>query len=101
MQPSSTPTIIFIYIAFFWDSRNRIVLQRQFEFAKLEKRLDELDELDNTPSRSYRLASIEWDQEAGDSTRQDLIEVIDKKLEQYDMCSHVILVDSAQLMLPW
>lgn len=49
----------------------------------MEKELHELDELDNNPARSYRLASIQYDKDKGDSKRIELIERIDQKLEQY------------------
>ncbi|KAF4545619.1 uncharacterized protein LTHEOB_4878 [Lasiodiplodia theobromae] len=64
--------------------RNRVLLQRQLELALLEKKLDELDERDNNEPRKYRLASIQYDKEQGNSERVGLIEEIDRKLEQYD-----------------
>ncbi|EKG18467.1 hypothetical protein MPH_04269 [Macrophomina phaseolina MS6] len=68
----------------FGTLRNRVMLHRQFELAELEKRLDRLDELDDTPERRRRLSSIRFDKAQQDSERNGLIEEIDSKLEHYD-----------------
>lgn len=63
------------------------MLHRQFELAELEKRLDRLDELDDTPERRRRLSSIRFDKAQQDSERNGLIEEIDSKLEHYGKTS--------------
>lgn len=67
----------------FGTLRNRILLQRQVELAKVEKALEDLDEEDAALGNLHRLQSIRKDKEDAMSTRQALIAEADQKLEQY------------------
>ncbi|KAF2430123.1 hypothetical protein EJ08DRAFT_252447 [Tothia fuscella] len=68
----------------FGTLRSRVLLHRQYELAKLESKLSELDQKDAIDSK-YRLTSIRRDQADGDqSERTDLVNEIDQKLKNYD-----------------
>ena len=66
----------------FGTLRNRVILHRQQELAKLESQLNELDAED---SRNYkhRITSIRRDKEDPESRRQPLIDEIDRKIVHY------------------
>ncbi|KAI9870987.1 MAG: hypothetical protein M1830_003554 [Pleopsidium flavum] len=65
----------------FGTLRNRVLLHRQDELSKLEKRLKQLDVRDNL-ERNTRIRSIKYDGEK-DNQRIELVEEIDRKLEHY------------------
>lgn len=67
----------------FGTLRNRIILHKQHELAKLEERLNELDKIDDKEHK-HRIQSIRKDQCDQGSQRQTLINEIDQKLEHYD-----------------
>lgn len=67
----------------FGTLRNRVILQKQHELAKLEKDLEELDKRDHEDDeRKFCLSSIEFDQELS-TERQTLIQSIEGKLAEY------------------
>jgi hypothetical protein len=81
----------------FGTLRNRVILHRQYELAKLEQQLNELDEKDWNES-PIKIQCIRRDQEegcssagqqtnggasSGDSQRTTLINKIDGKLKEY------------------
>ncbi|KAF2681051.1 hypothetical protein K458DRAFT_85685 [Lentithecium fluviatile CBS 122367] len=69
----------------FGTLRNRVLLYRQQELAKLEERLNELDEEDDQdPTRNHRIRSLRRDQADTESTRMAIINEIDAKLKHYD-----------------
>ncbi|OCK95286.1 uncharacterized protein K441DRAFT_658679 [Cenococcum geophilum 1.58] len=67
----------------FGTLRNRILLHRQQELAKLEERLNEIDGVDSR-EKKHRIQSIRKDQWDQESHRQVLIDEIDRRLEHYD-----------------
>lgn len=70
--------------------RNRVLLHRQQELAKLEDTLNELDATDNVEHR-FRIQSIRKDKEDPSSRRQSLIDQIDQKLEHYGITRQIKL----------
>jgi hypothetical protein len=72
----------------FGTLHHRVILHRQQELAKLERRLNDLDKKDAN-DYPYRLQSLEWDHEDADalnqecSEREKLIEEIDERLKHY------------------
>ena len=77
----------------FGTLHHRVILHRQQELAKLERRLNDLDKKDANDYPN-RLQSLEWDHEdaetlnQGCSEREKLIEEIDEKLKHYGRKSH-------------
>ena len=68
----------------FGTLRSRVLLHRQDELNKLEKRLNDLDIRDNVELNT-RIRSISYDS-GKDSQRTDLVDEIDAKLEHYGRC---------------
>lgn len=72
----------------FGTLRNRIGQQKQYELARLERKLDELDQKDHDDDgKRFCLSSIEFDQELG-TERQALLREIEKKLHEYGKLFH-------------
>lgn len=72
----------------FGTLRSRVLLHRQDELNKLEKRLNALDLRDNVGD-DFRIQCITYDREK-DTQRTDLIDEIDSKLEHYGNCTWYI-----------
>jgi hypothetical protein len=66
----------------FGTLRNRVLLHRQHELAKLEEKLFDLDKSDYK-NHPHRIQSIRKDQADTESERTNLIETIDAKLKDY------------------
>jgi hypothetical protein len=81
----------------FGTLRNRVILYRQQELAKLEEQLNALDIEDNE-KYNHRIRSLRKDTADPDSKRMVLIDQIDSKLEHYGNkrlteCSHITLLN--------
>lgn len=74
----------FVMYRKFGTLRSRVLLHRQDEINKLEKRLNDLDIRDDEEWNA-RVRSIKYDREQ-DSQRSDLVDEIDAKLEHYGKC---------------
>jgi len=72
----------------FGTLHHRVILYRQQQLVKLERRLNDLDNKDANDN-PYRLQSLEWDHEDAlilnqeSSEREKLIEEIDERLKHY------------------
>jgi hypothetical protein len=66
----------------FGTLRNRVLLYRQQELAKLEDQLNALDAEDNN-KHNHRIRSLRRDTADVDSKRMELINQIDAKLKHY------------------
>ena len=72
----------------FGTLHHRVILHRQQELAKLERRLNELDKKDAIDN-PHRLQSLAWDHEDAEtlnqesSEREQLIDEIDERLKHY------------------
>ncbi|KAF2476127.1 uncharacterized protein BDR25DRAFT_300915 [Lindgomyces ingoldianus] len=67
----------------FGTLRNRVILYRQLELARLEEKLNELDK-DDHQKHNHRIRSLRKDTEDKESKRMELIDQIDTKLKHYD-----------------
>jgi len=67
----------------FGTLRNRVILYRQQELAKLEDQLNVLD-IEDDEKHNHRIRSLRRDTADPDSKRMNLIDQIDSKLEHYD-----------------
>ncbi|KAF2174896.1 hypothetical protein K469DRAFT_704011 [Zopfia rhizophila CBS 207.26] len=67
----------------FGTLRNRVILYRQQELAKLEEKLNELDAEDDK-HHNRRIRSLRQDRADKESKRMELIDEIDSKLKHYD-----------------
>ena len=81
----------------FGTLRNRVILYRQQELAKLEEQLNALD-IEDDEKHNHRIRSLRKDTADPGSNRMDLIDQIDLKLEHYGKkrlaeCSHFILLN--------
>lgn len=74
----------------FGTLRNRLLLHRQYELAKLEHDLNVLDEKDAS-EHNHRIRSIRRDVEDDESKRSLLMNTIDGKLKNYGKGSNIIL----------
>jgi len=72
----------------FGTLHHRVILHRQQELTKLERRLNELDKKDAN-DHPHRLQSLQWDHDDGvalnqeSSEREQLIDEIDERLKHY------------------
>lgn len=81
----------------FGTLRNRVILYRQQELAKLEDQLNVLD-IEDDEKHNHRIRSLRRDTADPDSKRMNLIDQIDSKLEHYGKktlvkCSHFTLLN--------
>lgn len=78
----------------FGTLRSKLIIHLQYELAKLEETLYDMDKLDHETEKKWRITSIKDDKGDEESKRTALLEEIDRKLKHYgnrSLCSQKTL----------